>query len=147
MSDLELSQTIRIYFFSFVFYFSSACFRTNLFLFIMVFPMTKCPELEIKTGDTVAAKLHRDGGDTIQLRWLFFHDCAVTRHIPLSFAVPWSATLLLQLCLSHWRSVALNLVFILSSFVFSSHPLTLHLMFSLQVFVGVMFAFSSRPSA
>lgn len=44
----------------------------------MVFLMTKYPELEIKTGSTVVAELHRDGGDMIQLHWLFFYYCTVT---------------------------------------------------------------------
>ena len=79
---------ICIYLFSSLFYFVPSCFHTNIFLFIMVFLMTVCPELEIKAGSTVVAELRRGGGDRVQLHLLFFHSCTVTQHIPFSFAVP-----------------------------------------------------------
>lgn len=91
--------------------------------------MTKCPELEIKTGSPVVPELHRGGGDTVQLHWLFFFP--LHSHIAYPFLICWLATLPLQLCLSHWLSMALN-------FILSLAPLYLFLIF-LQCFWYLFF--------
>lgn len=113
-----------------LFYLAPTCFHTNMFLFITVFLMTQCPELKITKGWQYcccrAAQRWR-WHDRAPLAVFSLLHCHTAR--PFLICRPWLATLPLLLCLSHWRSVALNFVFILSSFVFSSHPFELLLIF------------------